>query len=281
MKQKYATLLVVLPIITVCLAALYLISCPSKNCGNAELRQFFAESSIVVDNHEPPSPIPWPIVKAALSAVSPCIRAKRILGYHPTYYVRTNGYTCAVWKWPTTTWDLELKQMSDEFRAWVKDDIAEIVPTPSFSPMGNPKAKPPKLKADKALAIAEMKTGIRFGGTNVVEDVGDFFKIGFTTWQSLRYSPDPILYAWVSKVDWSVCGNPFFHIPALTEQEIYSAIANIAEARQSYDRDQPLGIYSVADMTIVTLPIKPLLRGSTTCIWIDNATKQAVFCFEY
>ena len=104
MKQKYATLLVVLPIITVCLAALYLISCPSKNCGNAELRQFFAESSI---------------------------------------------------------------------------------------------------------------------------------------------------------------------------------IANIVEARQSYDRDQPLGIYSVADMTIVTLPIKPLLRGSTTCIWIDNATKQAVFCFEY
>lgn len=281
MKRKLAVLLVTLLTIPICLSVLFLASCPSRSGDNAELRQFFAESFIVVDNHEAPSPIPWPIVKAALSAASPCIRARRILGYSPVYYVRTNGYTCAVWKWPTSTWDLELKQMSDEFRVWVKDDTAEVVPTPSFSPKGNPNAKPPRLTADKALAVAEMKTGFRFWSTNEVEDVGKFFKIGFTARFPPKNTPTPILFAWVSKTDWSVCGNPFSHVSALTEEEIYSAIANIAETKQSYDREQPLGIYRVADMTIVALPIKPLLRGSTTCIWIDNATKQAVFCFEY
>ena len=249
----------------------------SNETNSVELWRFFGESSIVVETHEIPLPIPTSIVLAAQSALPPCILARRFLGYWPVYYIRTNGYTCAVWNCPTEMWDSELGGMSDEFRVWIKDDTAEVVPTPSFSPRGNPNAKPPKLTADKALAIAETKTGFRFWSTNQVEEVGNFFKIGFTD----RHSPIPILYAWISKSDWSVCGNPFSHVPALTDQEIYSAIANIAETKQSYDREQPLGVYHVADMTIVTLPIKPLLRGSTTCIWIDNATKRAVFCFEY
>ncbi len=277
MKRNRAVMLATVLTFIVCLSVLILTFCPSKYSCKADTRQFFPESSIIVDTPEVTLPIPLTIVLAARSALPPCIRARRFLGYKPVYYVRTNGYTCAVWNCPTEMWDSELGGMSDEIRVWVKDDTAKVVPTPSFSPRGNPNAKPPRLTADKALALAEMKTGFRFWSTNQVEDVGDFFKIGFTDW----HSPNPILYAWVSKSDWSVCGNPFSHVPALTDQETYSAIANIAETRQSYDMEQPLGVYHVADMTIVTLPIKPLLRGSTTCIWIDNATKRAVFCFEY
>ena len=281
MRRKYYVLFV-LPLLFIAIGAMLRpILCTSKDVGKAEIRQFFPESAIIVETHEVPLPIPGSIVDAALSATPVCLRSRRVLGVWPVYYVRTNDYTCAVWKWPTTTWDLELKQMSDEFRVWVKDDIAEVVPTPSFSPTGNPNAKPPKLTADKALAIAEMKTGIRFGGTNVVEDVGNYFKIGFTTWQSLRDSPEPIVYAWVSKSDWAVCGNPFLTVPELTELDILSEIAPIADMNPACDRQQPPNIYRVADMTIVTLPLKPFVRGRTPCIWIDNVTKKRICYWHY
>ena len=280
-KRKSGILFLSSLLLVTFVAIIFTKSHVSNETNSVELWRFFGESSIVVKTRNNPLPIPLTIVLAAQSSLPPCIRTRRFLGYEPAYYVRTNGYTCAVWNCPTEMWDSELGGMSDEFRVWVKDDTAEVVPTPSFAPKGNPNAKPPKLTADKALAIAEMKTGFRFWSTNEVEDVGEFYKIGFTTRFPPNTTSTPILFAWVSKTDWSVCGNPFSHVPALTGQEIYSAIANIAETRKSYDREQPLGIYHVADMTIVTLPIKPLLRGSTTCIWIDNATKRAVFCFEY
>ncbi len=253
----------------------------SNETNPVELWRFFGESSIVVETHEVPLPIPTSIILAAQSALPPCIRTRRFLGYEPVYYVRTNGYTCAVWNCPTEMWDSELGGMSDEFRVWIKDDTAEVVSTPSFSPKGNPHAKPPKLTADKALAIAEMKTGICFGGTNVVEDMGNYFKIGFTTRQSLRYSSEPIVYAWVSKSDWTVCGNPFSLVPELTEQDILSEITPIADMNPACDRQQPPSIYRVADMTIVTLPLKPFVRGWTPCIWIDNITKKTVCCWYY
>jgi hypothetical protein len=253
----------------------------SNETNPVELWRFFGESSIVVETHEVPLPIPTSIILAAQSALPPCIRTRRFLGYEPVYYVRTNGYTCAVWNCPTEMWDSELGGMSDEFRVWIKDDTAEVVPTPSFSPRGNPNSKPPRLTAEKALAIAEMKTGIRFGGTNVVEDVGDYFKIGFTTLFSLKFSPEPIVYAWVSKSDWTVCGNPFSQVPELTEQDILSEIAPIADTNSACDRQQPPNIYRVADMTIVTLPLKPFVRGWTPCIWIDNVTKKRVCNWNY
>jgi hypothetical protein len=283
MRMKRLILLVVLSAFLVCLAGLFLMFCRVKNGGNAEIRQFFTEASIIVYNREKaPSPIPWPIDEALLRSRPLYIRINRdILGHWPVYYVRTNGYTCAVWKCPTATWDLELKRMSDEFRVWIKDDTAEVVPTPSFSPRGNPNSKPPRLTAEKALAIAEMKTGIRFGGTNVVEDVGDYFKIGFTTMFSLKFSPEPIVYAWVSKSDWTVCGNPVLQVPELTEQDILSEIAPIADKNSACDRQQPPNIYRVADMTIVTLPLKPFVRGWTPCIWIDNVTKKRVCNWNY
>lgn len=281
MKRNRAVMLATVLTLIACLSVLILTFCPLKDSGKAEIRQFFPESSVIVDTHEVPLPIPWSIVNAALSATPACLSSRRILGHWPVYYVRTNGYTCAVWKWPTTTWDLELRWMSDEFRVWVKDESAEVVPPPPFSPLGNPNAKPPRLTADKALAIAEMKTGIRFGGTNVVEDVGDYFKIGFTTLFSLKFSPEPIVYAWVSKSDWTVCGNPFSQVPELTEQDILSEIAPIADTNSACDRQQPPNIYRVADMTIVTLPLKPFVRGWTPCIWIDNVTKKRVCNWNY
>ena len=222
--------------------------------------------------------LPRPILLSAMSEKAPwrgCVTSE------PHHCIAMNGYTCAVWKWPSETWDSELRKMSDEFRIWIKDDTREVVSTPSFSPKGNPHAKPPKLTADKALAIAEMKTGICFGGTNVVEDMGNYFKIGFTTRQSLRYSSEPIVYAWVSKSDWTVCGNPFSLVPELTEQDILSEITPIADMNPACDRQQPPSIYRVADMTIVTLPLKPFVRGWTPCIWIDNITKKTVCCWYY
>jgi hypothetical protein len=281
MKRNRAVMLATVLTFIVCLSVLILTFCPSKYSCKAEIRQFFPESSIIVDTPEVTLPIPLTIVLAARSALPPCIRARRFLGYKPVYYVRTNGYTCAVWNCPTEMWDSELGGMSDEFRVWVKDDTAEVVPTPSFAPKGNPNAKPPKLTADKALAIAEMKTGICFGGTNVVEDMGNYFKIGFITRQSLRYSSEPIVYAWVSKSDWTVCGNPFSLVPELTEQDILSEITPIADMNPACDRQQPPSIYRVADMTIVTLPLKPFVRGWTPCIWIDNITKKTVCCWYY
>ena len=274
MKRKNAILLVVLQIITVCLTVLFLMSCPSKSGGNAELKQYFAEASIVVYNREKgPSPIPWPIDEAALLSRPPYVRVKDILGHWPVYFVRTNGYTCAVWKCPTATWDLELKRMSDEFRMWIKDDSAKVVPTPSFSPRGKPNSKPPKLTANKAVAIAEMKTGLVFAVTNEVEDVGPFLKIGFTPRNALQQSPAPV-FVWVSKSDWTVCGNPFSPVPDLTEQEILAEIVPIAEKMSTYDREQPLKIDRVADMTIVTLPVTPHVRAWIPCVWIDNVTKK-------
>lgn len=281
MRRKFYVLFV-LPLLFIAIAAmLRLILCTSKDIGKAEIRQFFPESAIIVETHEVPLPIPGSIIDAALLATPVCLRSRRVLGVWPVYYVRTNGYTCAVWKWPDTAWDLELKQMSDEFRVWVKDDISEAVPTPPFSPKGNPNARPPKLTAEKALSIAEMNTGFRFGGTNVVEDVGDYFKVGFTAVQPLKDSPEPIAYVWISKSDWTVCGNPSSQVPELTEQNILSEIAPIADKNSACDREQPPRLYRVADMTIVTLPLKPLVRGRTPCIWIDNVTKKRVCCWYY
>ncbi len=276
MKRKKAILLIVFPIIIVCLTVAFLLFCSSKRYRVAELRQYFAESSVVVYNREKaPSPIPWPIDEAALWSRPPYIQVKGILGHWPVYYVRTNGYTCAVWKYPTATWDLELKRMSDEFRVWIKDDTAEVVPTPSFSPRGNPNAKPPRLTANKAVAIAEMKTGLHFAVSNVVEEVGVFFRIGFTPMNSIKPLPAPI-FVWVSKSDWTVCGNPISPVRELTEQEILIQIAPIAERMSAYDAEQPLKIDRVADMTIVTLPVIPHVRAWIPSVWINNITGESM-----
>lgn len=281
MTRKKAILLIVLTVITVCLTASFLTSCSSKRHRIAEFRQYFAESSVVFYNREKaPSPIPWPIDEAAHRSRPLYIRVKDIFGHWPVYYVRTNGYTCAVWKCPIATWDLELKRMSDEFRVWIKDNTAEVVPTPSFSPKGNPNAKPPRLTADKAVAVAEMKTGLHFAVTNVVEDVGSFFKIGFTPMNSLQPSPDPV-FVWVSKSDWTICGNPLSPLPDLTEEEIRNEIVPLAEKMSAYDREQPLKIDRVADMTIVTLPVIPNVRAWIPCIWIDNVTKKKMARWDY
>ena len=281
MRDKYHILLFVLPIITVCLTALLLMSCPSMNDDKAELRQYFAESSIVVDNHEGPLPVPKKIVDAALMACP--LWAHHSLGTRPEYYVRTNGYTCAVWKWPIRIWDLELKQMADEFRIWVKDDTAEIVPTPPFSPMGNPKARPPRLKADKAVAIAELKTGFPPVATNVVKDVGAFFRVDFfqkriPKWDTMSNS----FSVWVSKSDWTVRGNPFSNVPTLTDAEALSVMLS-SSGRLTYDERQPVRIDRVADLTILSLPHKRIYRNGTmsifgywACLWIDNANKKVI-----
>ena len=145
--------------------------------------------------------------------------------------------------------------------------------SPAFSPKGNPEAKPPKLTAEKAVAVAEMMTGLHFAVTNVVEDVGPFFRIGFTPRNVLQQSPSPV-FVWVSKADWSVCGNPLSPVPDLTEEEILAEISPIAEKMSVYDRNQPLEIDRVADMTIVTLPVIPNVRAWIPCIWIDNVTKR-------
>ena len=281
MRMKRQLLPVVLLVFLVCLASLFLKLCRVNNGGKAEIRQFFAEASIIVPNREKaPSPIPWPIDEAAQRSRPLYIRIKDIFGHWPVYYVRTNGYTCAVWKCPTATWDLELKRMSDEFRVWIKDDTAEVVPTPSFSPTGNPNAKPPRLTAEKAIAIAEMKTGLLFAVTNVVEDVGTFFKIGFTPRNSLQQSPAPV-FVWVAKSDWTISGDSLSPVPDLTEQEILDEIVPLTQTMSAYDREQPLKIDRVADMTIVTLPVIPHVRAWIPCIWIDNVTKKRVSIHWY
>ena len=281
MKRENTILLFVLPIITVCLGALCLMSYPSKNSGNAELRQYFGESSIVVDNHEGSLPVPKTIVDAALMACP--LWAHHSLGTWPEYYVRTNGYTCAVWKWPITMWDLELKRMTDEFRVWIKDDTAEIVPTPPFSPMGNPKAKPPRLKADKAVAIAEIKTGFPPVATNVVKDVGAFFRVDFFQKRIPKWDTMANTFSvWVSKSDWTIRGNPFSPIPTLTDAESLSAMLS-SSGRLPYDESVPVRIDRVADLSILSLPHKRVHRNGTVsffdywaCLWIDNANRKVI-----
>jgi hypothetical protein len=235
-----------------------------------------------------PGDVPWQISSAAERAISLWVRHS----IYPDHYIRMNGYTCVVWKWPTETWDPELKRLSDERRIWVKDDNAEVVPTPPFflSLSQNDKAKPPRLTANRAAAIAEMKMGLRFRSTNTVEDVGDFFKITFTPrfsrwkddiqrWEALPF----VTYAWVSKSDWSVCGNPFSPVPSLTEKEALAAMRS-GGGTLSYDESLPVKIERVADLTILSLPERFSYSGriniSYTNYWvsfcIDNATKRII-----
>ena len=195
--------------------------------------------------------------------------------------MKMDDYTCAIWKWPSETWDSEMGKMSDEFRIWIKDDTAKVISTPHFFLSKSRRAKPPPLTADKAIAIAKMKTGINYGVTNSVEDVGAFFKICFFLDAKFWKSSVEAFHVWVSKSDWSVCGNPFSQVPELTEQDILSEIAPIADTNSACDRQQPPNIYRVADMTIVTLPLKPFVRGWTPCIWIDNVTKKRVCNWNY
>ena len=233
-----------------------------------------------------PSDIPWQISIAAEMERSLWVR----YSIYPDHYIRMNGYTCVVWKWPTETWDPELKRLSDERRIWVKDDIAEVVPTPPFFLSQNNKAKPPRLTADRAASIAEMKTGLLFRSTNIVDDVGDFFKITFTPrllrWKDnmQQWEPLPfVTYACVSKSDWSVCGDPFSPIPPLTEEEALAAMRS-GGVTLSYDESLPVKIERVADLTIVSLPERFSYSGriniSYTNYWvsfcIDNATKKII-----
>ncbi len=233
-----------------------------------------------------PSDIPWQISSAAEREISLWVR----YSINPDHYIRMNGYTCVVWKWPIETWDPELKRLSDERRIWVRDDIAEVVPTPPFFLSKNDKAKPPQLTADRAAAIAEMKMGLRFRSTNIVDDVGDFFKITFIPrllrwkdniqqWETLPF----VTYAWVSKSDWSVCGDPFSPIPPLTEEEALAAMRS-GGVTLSYDESLPVKIEQVADLTILSLPERFSYSGriniSYTNYWvsvcIDNATRKII-----
>jgi hypothetical protein len=274
-KRKSGILFLSSLLLVTFVAIIFTKSHVSNETNSVELWRFFGESSIVVKTRNNPLPIPLTIVLAAQSSLPPCIRARRFLGYEPAYYVRTNGYTCAVWNCSTEMWDSELGGMSDEIRVWVKDDTAKVVPTPSFSPRGNPNAKPPRLTANKAVAIAEMKTGLHFAVSNVVEEVGVFFRIGFTPMNSIKPLPAPI-FVWVSKSDWTVCGNPISPVRELTEQEILIQIAPIAERMSAYDAEQPLKIDRVADMTIVTLPVIPHVRAWIPSVWINNITGESM-----
>ena len=250
--------------------------------GVADTSLPYDESAIV----KFPSDIPWQISSAAEREISLWVR----YAIYPDHYIRMNGYTCVVWKWPTVTWDPELKQLSDERRIWVKDDNAEVVPTPPFFFSKKDKAKPPRLTAERAAAIAEMKMGLRFRSTNIVDDVGDFFQITFTPhlirWKDNIQQLEPlpfVTYAWVSKSDWSVCGNPFSPVPPLTEKEALAAM-RLGGVTLSYDESLPVKIERVADLTILSLPKRFSYSGrinlSYTNYWvsfcIDNATKKII-----
>ena len=249
------------------------------------------EVGTVVTNEDA---IPLSIRLAAMSESPPW---RRFPESWPHHYIRTNGLTCAVWKWPTATWDLERRRLSDEFRIWVKDDDTSIVPTPPFFLSGNARARPPRLTAARALAIAQMKTGFYTRAINTVDDFGDYFRITFvprrhywTPDAELRWEAGPhSTVAWVRKADWSVCGNPLSPVPALTEQEVASLVASVTEC-VSYDKSLPLKIDRVADMTIVALPEEhpPLGRNGlpnlitySLCIWIDNSSKKVLSSFLY
>ena len=224
--------------------------------------------------------IPEEILDAVMTEDAPW---KPFPGNWPDHFIRINGYTCGVWKWPTATWDSERRQLSDEYRVWVKDDIAKIVPTPEFFLSRKTNAKPPRLKANKALAIAKMKTGIRFPVSNRVENVGAFFRVDFfRTGNPNRATTAPSYSVWVSKSDWSVCGNPYSPVPTLTEEDALAAISSEGE-RYSYDESLPVMIDHVADLTILSLPKKIISRGGE-CIgsyywisfWIDNVTRKVI-----
>ena len=224
--------------------------------------------------------IPEQILDAVMSEDAPW---KPFPGNWPDHFIRINGYTCGVWKWPTATWDPERKQLSDEYRVWVKDDITKIVPTPEFFLSRKTNAKPPRLKADKALAIAKMKTGSRFPVTNRVDDVGAFYKIDFfRTGNPNRATTAQKYSVWVSKSDWSVHGNPYSPVPTLTEEEALTAISSEGQC-YSYDKNLPVMIDRVADLTILSLPKKIISRegerlGSYYWIsfWIDNVTRKVI-----
>ena len=237
----------------------------------------FDESSMVTDY----SAIPEEICFAAMNEL---VTWRSFCRRRPDHFKRSNGYTCAVWKWPIATWDPELKSMSDEFRVWVKDDTAEVVTTPPFFLSHNTKAKPPRLTADKAMSIAQMKTAL-YWTTNVVTDVGAYFKVDFFSSRlPVNETNAPCSSVWVSKSDWSVCGNPFSPVPMLTEQEALSAALSI---RRLYSPDEsiPVRIDRIADLTILTVSRSFSCHGRdgvtnfvcyVASIWIDNATRNVI-----
>ncbi len=225
--------------------------------------------------------LPRPILLTTMSEKAPwrgCITSE------PHHCITMNGYTCAVWKWPSETWDSEMGKMSDEFRIWIKDDTSKVVSTPHFYFSKNRKAKPPPLTADKAIAIAKMKTGINYGVTNSVEDVGAFFEICFFPDAKFWESSVEAFPVWVSKSNWSVCGNPFHPVQALTASEALSAISSAGRC-PLYNERLPLKVDHVADLTILSLPRRrPCREGKTPSyvtyywisFWIDNATRKVI-----
>ena len=222
-----------------------------------------------------------PILLTAMSEKAPW---RSCLAGWPHKALKMNGYTCAIWKWPSETWDSEMGKMSDEFRIWIKDDTAKVVSTPHFYFSKNRKAKPPPLTADKAIAIAKMKTGINYGVTNSVEDVGAFFKISFSLDAKFWESSVEAFHVWVSKSDWSVCGNPFYPVQALTASEALSVILSDRKS-PLYNERLPLKVDRVADLTILSLPRRrPCREGKTPSyvtyywisFWIDNATRKVI-----
>lgn len=250
--------------------------------NNEEGLQAYGESSLAkeIAFEKELLAIPKEVLDAVMREDAPW---KPFPGNWPDHFIRSNGYTCGVWKWPTTTWDSERMQLSDEYRVWVKDDSAKIVSTPQFFLSRKTNAKPPRLKADKALAIAKMKTGTRFPVTNIVEDIGAFFKVVFfPTGNPNKATIGPSYSVWVSKSDWSVCGNPYSPVPALTEKEAFAAISSDGES-YLYDESLPVMIDYVADLTILSLPKKIISRGGECLgsyywisIWIDNVTRKPI-----
>ena len=280
MKLRLYAIIVAVVFATSTIALFISHSCSTP--GGFDTSLPYDESAIV----KFPGDIPWQISSAAEMERSLWVR----YSIYPDHYIRMNDYTCVVWKWPTETWDSELKRLSDERRIWVKDDSAEVVPTPQFFLSKNTKANPPRLTAAKAAAIAGMKTGLLFTSTNSVENVGDYFKIAFTPrfprwkdniqqWETLPF----VTYAWVSKSDWSVCGDPFSPISPLTEEEALAAMRS-GGVTLSYDESLPVKIERVADLTIVSLPKRFSYSGriniSCTNYWvsfcIDNATRKII-----
>ena len=253
-------------------------SSPKKEKGSYSYQEPFLAKEIAFEKEL--LAIPEQILDAVMSEDAPW---KPFPGNLPDHFIRINGYTCGVWKWPTVTWDPERGQLSDEYRVWVKDDSVKIVPTPDFFLSRKVNAKPPRLKADKALAIAKMKTGSRFPVSNIVEDVGSFFRVDlFHTGNPNKATTAPKYSVWVSKSDWSVCGNPYSPVPTLTEEEALTAISSEGEC-YSYDKSLPVMIDRVADLTILSLPKKIFSRGGEylgsyywISFWIDNVTQKVI-----
>ena len=245
--------------------------------GKTSTSSDFAELCIVTDYSAIPEKICFAAMEELVTWRSFCRR-------RPDHFIRRNGYTGAVWKWPLATWDPERKCISDEFRVWVKDDTAEVVTTPPFFLSHNTKAKPPRLTADKAMSIAQMKTAL-YWTTNVVTDVGAFFKVDFfPRWVPNNETDAPCSSVWVSKADWSICGNPFAPVHILTEQE--ALLASLPIRRQySPDESIPVRIDRIADLTILTVSRSFSCHGRdgvtnfvcyVASIWIDNATRNVI-----